>query len=72
MSAVKFVGIVLIVAGVLGLAYGEFSYTEETTAAKLGSLELKVNEEKTVNVPKWAGIGAIALGGLLLLVPNKS
>ena len=72
MSAVKIVGMVLIVAGILGLAYGEFSYTQQTTAAKVGSLELKVNDEKTVYVPRWAGIGAIVFGGLLLFVPNKS
>ena len=72
MSAVKIVGIVLIAAGILGLVYGGFSYTKQTHEAKIGSLELSVKDKETVNVPVWAGVGAIVVGGLLLLVPKKS
>jgi len=72
MSGVKIVGIVLIAAGILGLAYGSFSYTKETHEAKIGSLELSVKGKQTFNVPVWAGVGAIVVGGLLLLVPMKS
>lgn len=71
MNAVKLVAIVLIVAGALGLAYGGFSYTKDTTAVKVGSLELSVKEQKQVNIPLWAGIGAIVAGGLLLLSTSK-
>lgn len=70
MSMIKIVGIVLIVAGILGLAYGGFSYTSDTHEVNLGSLELSVKEKQTVNIPLWAGVGAIAAGGLLL-VPWK-
>ena len=72
MSAVKIVGIVLIAAGILGLVYGGFSYTKETHEAKIGSLELSMKDKETVNVPVWAGVGAIVVGGLLLLLPKKS
>jgi len=72
MSAVKIVGIVLIAAGTLGLVYGGFSYTKETHEAKIGPLELSVKDKETVNVPGRAGEGAIVVGGLLLLVPEKS
>ena len=72
MSAVRIVGIVLIAAGILGLVYGGFSYTKETHEAKIGSLELSVKDKETVNVPVWAGVGAIVVGGLLLLLPKKS
>jgi TRAP-type C4-dicarboxylate transport system permease small subunit len=71
MSAVKIVGIVLIVAGVLGLVYGGFSYTKETHEAKIGSLELSMKDKETVSVPVWAGVGAVVVGGILLLVPMK-
>jgi hypothetical protein len=71
MSAVKILGIVLIVAGILGLAYGGFSYTKETHDASIGPLELSVKERETVNVPVWAGVAAIVVGGGLLLVPRK-
>jgi len=72
MGALKIVGIVLIAAGILGLVYGGFSYTKETHEAKIGSLELSMKDKETVNVPVWAGVGAIVVGGLLLLVPKKS
>lgn len=70
MSALKILAIVLIVAGVLGLIYGKVSYTKEHTA-KLGPIDLSVHEKKSVNVPLWAGIAAIAAGASLLVVPAK-
>ena len=63
--------IVLIVAGILGLVYGTFSYTKATHDVKLGPLELSVKEKQTVNVPIWAGVGAIVAGGGLLLLARK-
>jgi len=71
MNAVKMAAIVLIVAGVLGLVYGSVSYTKETHEAKLGPIELSVKDKETVNIPVWAGVGAIAIGGVLLLVGSK-
>jgi hypothetical protein len=71
MNALKIVGVVLIAAGILGLVYGSFSFTKETHEAKLGPLELQLKEKETVNVPVWAGVGAIVVGGILLLVPAK-
>lgn len=71
MSTIKIVAIVLIVAGILGVMYGKFSYTRETHDAKLGPLELSVKEKQTVNVPAWAGVGAIAIGAILLLARGK-
>jgi hypothetical protein len=72
MNAIKTVAVILLVAGVLALLYGGFSYTKDTTAVKLGPLELSVKEKQTVNIPVWAGIGAIAVGVLLLVVGRKS
>ena len=71
MNAVKIAAIVLIVAGVLGLVYGSFSFTKETHEAKLGPIELSIKDTQTVNVPVWAGVGAIAIGGVLLLFGSK-
>jgi hypothetical protein len=67
MGTVRFVAILAIVAGALALLYGGFSYTTENTAAKLGPLELKVEEKSRVNVPVWAGVAAIVAGGLVLI-----
>ena len=71
MNATRLIAIVLIVAGVLGLIYGGFSYTKDTTAVKVGPIELSVRKKETINIPMWAGIGAIVIGGLLLVVGNK-
>ncbi|MDO9003037.1 MAG: hypothetical protein Q7V20_06260 [Aquabacterium sp.] len=66
MNSIKILAIAIIVAGILGLTYGGFSYTKNTSAVKLGPLELNVKEKETVNVPLWAGVGAIVVGGLML------
>jgi hypothetical protein len=68
MNPIKLVGLVLIVAGALALAYGGFTYTKSSHDTKIGPIELSVKDKQTVNVPAWAGIGAIVLGGVLLLV----
>lgn len=67
MNLAKVVGVVLIAAGAIALVMGSFSYTRETEAVKLGPIELTVKQEEKVNVPAWAGGGAIALGVVLLL-----
>ena len=66
MNPMKMIGIVLLVVGALALIYGGFSYTRNSTALKVGPLEVQVKEKETVNVPLWAGIGAIVAGGLML------
>ncbi len=71
MSAVKIMAIVLIVAGIVGLLYGKFSYTKETHDIKLGPLEMSVAEKQTVNVPLWAGLGAAVAGSVLLLYASR-
>ncbi len=71
MNAMKVLGIVLIVGGILGLAYGGFTYTKETHQTTIGPLVLSVTDKETVNVPIWAGVGAIVIGGLLLVFGNK-
>jgi TRAP-type C4-dicarboxylate transport system permease small subunit len=71
MDTARILGIALLVAGALGLAYGSFSYTRETHEAKIGSLELSVKDKETVNIPVWAGVVALAVGGGLLLMGNR-
>ena len=66
MNSTRVVGIILLVCGVLGLVYGGFSYTKETTAVKLGPMELKVQEQETVAVPLLVSAGAVAVGAFLL------
>ena len=72
MNGPRTLAIVLILAGTLGLGYGKFSYNKDTETARIGSIELSVNEKKTVNVPVWAGVIAIAAGAVLLLAGKKA
>ena len=67
MSVKQIVAIILIVAGVLGLAYGSFSFTKEKHEAKIGPLQFSITEKETINIPVWAGVGAIAIGVILLI-----
>jgi hypothetical protein len=70
LSPIKTAAIVLIAAGILALVYGGFSYTKETHETKIGPFEFSVEDRERVNVPVWAGVGAIVAGGLLLLMPK--
>jgi hypothetical protein len=71
MNMARIVAVLLIVGGALSLLYGGFSYTKDTTAVKIGPLVLAVKEQKSVDIPVWAGIAAIVAGGLLLGIGSK-
>ena len=71
MNAIKLFAVALIIAGVLALTYGGFSYTKKTQEIQVGSMALSLDETKTVNFPLWLGIGAIGIGALLLLVGDN-
>jgi hypothetical protein len=71
MSPVKLIAVLLIIGGVLGLAYGGFSYTKNTHEVKIGPVDLALQEKKTIDVPVWAGVAAIVVGGALLLVGGR-
>lgn len=71
MNSLRIAAIVLIVAGVLGLIYGGFSFTRETHKASVGSVDLSISESESVNIPIWAGVAAIVIGGGLLVAGGK-
>jgi uncharacterized membrane protein len=71
MNFTKIVGVLLLVAGAASLATGGFSYTKDSTVVKLGPLELSAQQKEEVNLPVWLGVGAIAVGGLLLLLGGR-
>ena len=68
MNALRLTGAILILLGLAGFFTGGFSFTKETTQAKLGPLELTVKDKETVNVPQWLSLGAIALGAVVLVL----
>ena len=68
MNAAKITGIILIVLGLAGFFTGGFSFTKNTTTAKLGPLELSVQEKESINVPQWLSLGALALGAVVFVI----
>lgn len=71
MNAIRILALALIIGGALSLGYGGFTYTKKNHEAKIGPIEFNVKENKTVDIPVWAGIGAIVIGGLLLVGKRK-
>jgi hypothetical protein len=71
MNPQKLVAILLLIGGTLALVYGGFTYTSDTHKADIGPLHMEVKEKERVNIPLWAGVGAIAFGGLLLVMGGR-
>ncbi len=67
MSGTKLLGAVLLVVGILALAYGGFSYTKQTDKVNLGPIHVAVEDKERVNVPLWLGVGVAIVGGVLLV-----
>jgi uncharacterized membrane protein YidH (DUF202 family) len=70
-SPLKIAAILLIAAGIIGLVYGGITYTQTTHSTKVGPFELSIKDKETVNIPVWAGVGAIVVGALLVFVRTK-
>jgi len=66
MKGTKLLGAVLLVLGILALAYGGFSYTKSTERASIGPLKIEIKDKESVNVPLWAGVAVAIAGGVLL------
>lgn len=72
MSGLKMAALLLVALGVIALVYGGFTYTKSTHETKIGPIELSVKDKETVNVPVWAGLGLLLVGGVLFFVPARS
>ena len=72
MSGLRLAALVLVALGVIALVYGGFTYTKSTHETKIGPIELSVKDKETVNVPVWAGLGLLLVGGVLFFVPARS
>ncbi|HEX2227032.1 MAG TPA: DUF3185 domain-containing protein [Candidatus Binatia bacterium] len=68
MKPVILFGILLIVLGLVALAYKGITYTTQEQVAKLGPLEAKVERERTIPLPPILGGLALASGLVLVVV----
>ena len=66
MKGTKLLGAVLLVLGILAVAYGGFSYNKSTDKVDLGPIHFEVKDKETVNIPLWAGLAVAVVGGVLL------
>jgi uncharacterized membrane protein YidH (DUF202 family) len=67
----KALAIVLIVLGVLALAYGGFTYTREKKVVDLGPIQATRKETNTVPLPPILGLAAVIGGGVLLFTGKR-
>ncbi len=68
----KVLGVVLMLAGVLALAYGGFTYTTHKKAVDMGPLQVERSKQHSVPVPPLLGLGALAVGAVLFFTGNRS
>lgn len=68
----KTIGIILIVAGVAITIFTGVSFQQEESVVEIGDLEVTQEKEKEVEWPRWAGIAAIAGGGVLFLIGRRN
>jgi hypothetical protein len=68
MKAIAIVGIVLIVIGIVALAYQGISYTTKEKVVDLGPLKVEAEKEKTIPLPPVLGVLAIGAGVVLVVV----
>jgi uncharacterized membrane protein YdcZ (DUF606 family) len=66
MSGTRMLGLALLVAGILALAYGGFTYTKDTDKVNVGPIHFEVKDKERVNIPLWAGVAIAIVGGVLL------
>ena len=67
----KILGIVLVLAGILALAYGGFTYTTHKRALDVGPLQIETSKRHRVFIPPVLGIAGIIVGGAVLFIAGK-
>jgi uncharacterized membrane protein HdeD (DUF308 family) len=71
MKPIMLLGVVLIIIGVLALAYQGITYTTREKVLDLGPVKASVDKQKTIPLPPVLGAVALATGVILLVVGNK-
>ena len=67
-----FLGIILLVLGVIGLVHPSFNYHQQEEVAKVGPFKAIVNEEKTTQVPLAVSIILLTVGVVLVVVSSRT
>ena len=72
MKPAGILGIILIVIGIVALAYGGFTYTKREKVVDLGPLQVSADRERTIPLPPILGALCLMGGVVLVVVGNKS
>jgi hypothetical protein len=64
----RVLGIILIVAGALALAYQGITFSKREKVLDLGPFQATAEKKETIPIPPWVGGGALAAGVLLVFV----
>ena len=70
-STVTIVGILLIILGIVGLAYHGITYTKREQVAQLGDLKVTADTEKSINFPPYLGCISLVAGVILVFVGRR-
>ena len=68
MRPLVIVGIVLVIAGIVALAYGGFSFTTTETVAEVGPLKLEKEKTRSLAISPMIGAAAVVAGVVLVVV----
>jgi hypothetical protein len=71
MNIITIIGVILIVLGVVGLIYGGITYTSSENVVDMGSVHLQVDQKKQIPLSPIAGVAAVAVGVILILVGRR-
>lgn len=71
MKSLGILGILLIVAGVAGLAIDNISFTERKTIIDAGPIQVTADEQRTIPIPTIAGVAAVVAGAALLFLGRQ-
>ena len=67
MKPITIIGVILIVLGVVALAYQGITYTTNEKVVDLGPLKVEAKREKTIPLPPLLG-GLALVGGIVLVI----
>jgi uncharacterized membrane protein len=71
-SLTNMIGIILILVGIVALAYQGFTYTKHETVAKIGDVQVTADTQKTVYFPPILGGLSLVAGIVLVVVARKN
>ena len=71
MKPLVILGVVVMLAGVAGLVIPAITVQDTDTVAEIGDLEITATTNKQVPIPIWAGIAAVAAGGIMVAAGSR-